>query len=303
MLGPESPARRGKLAAYLGTCAAGIALFLYGVERFFPRRFSGEALGTLHRWKGWAYLSMLVGVAVIVFAIRRYGNERPRTDVDASDFRARYDGMMLALSGLASAIVLGIVGRDLFTNTSGPPEGSMRLMNLFTYNYSRPWPDSLNYTGPIVAFTVAGAVLSLGLMFERFRTQATSLFCIAAALWTAWGLDIYLYKCAPHWGQRETILAYYVDRTDPNQPFVAYQMNWKGENFYTSNKVPAFVSSGEPFKKWVDEQKARGIRRVYFTSEQGRLGSLKRELGDPPKFTKLTDEKLNNKFFLARIDF
>jgi len=118
-----------------------------------------------------------------------------------------------------------------------------------------------------------------------------------------WGLDVYLYKCAPHWGQRETILAYYADRTDPNQPFVAYQMNWKGENFYTSNKVPAFVSSGESFKKWVDDQKSRGIKRIYFTSEQGRLGSLKRELGDPPKFERLTDEKLNNKFFLARLEF
>ena len=78
------------------------------------------------------------------------------------------------------------------------------------------------------------------------------LFAAAAVLWTAWGLDVYLYKAAPHWGQRETILAYYRDRTNENQPFVAYQMNWKGENFYTGNRVPAFVSSGEKFKEWVE---------------------------------------------------
>ena len=80
-------------------------------------------------------------------------------------------------------------------------------------------------------------------------------------------------------------------------------MNWKGENFYLGNQVPAFVSSGEKFKQWVDEQKNHGIRRIYFTSEHGRGGALKRELGDPPKYVELTDKKLNNKFFLARVEF
>jgi hypothetical protein len=80
-------------------------------------------------------------------------------------------------------------------------------------------------------------------------------------------------------------------------------MNWKGENFYTGNKVPAFVSSGERFKQWVDDQRKAGVKHIYFTSEHGRAGSLKRELGDPPKFVELTDKNVNNKFFLARMDF
>jgi 4-amino-4-deoxy-L-arabinose transferase-like glycosyltransferase len=302
-LGNGSPARRGKLGAYLGATTAGVGLVLYGVERFFPRRLSGEALGAAHPWKGWAWLSILAGLGAIAVAIRRFGSYG--TGVAAPDAAPNtdYDRAVFAVAGFASAVVLAVVGRDLFASGAGFQEGSQRLMHLFTYNYSRPWPDSLNYQGPLVAFTVGGAALSIGLMSARWRAQAATLFCVAAGLWTAWGLDVYLYKCSPHWGQRETILAYYKDRTDPNQPFVAYQMNWKGENFYTSNKVPAFVSSGEPFKRWVEDQKNHGVKRVYFTSEQGRLGALKRELGDPPKFTKLTDEKLNNKFFVARVDF
>jgi hypothetical protein len=303
LLGHGSPARPGKLAAYLGATALGVATSVYGMQRLFPRRFTGEALGAAHPWKGWAYVCLAIGVALVVAGIRKFGNRDESTTERKDEREQGYDGAMLAVAGLISAIVVMVVGRDLFASGSSTAEGSQRLMHLFTYNYSRPWPDSLDYKGPLAAFSVAAAAASLGFMFKRFRPHAATLFCVAAGLWTAWGLDVYLYKCAPHWGQRETVLAYYKDRTNPNQPFVAYQMNWKGENFYTGNKVPAFVSSGEPFKKWIEEQKSRGIKRVYFTSEQGRLGSLKRELGDPPRFVKLTDEKLNNKFFVARVDF
>jgi hypothetical protein len=80
-------------------------------------------------------------------------------------------------------------------------------------------------------------------------------------------------------------------------------MNWKGENFYTGNKVPAFVSSGEKFKEWVNAQKANGIRRVYFITEHSRGGSLRRELGDPKSYKEITDKALNNKFVVARIEF
>ena len=33
--------------------------------------------------------------------------------------------------------------------------------------------------------------------------------CAAAISWSAWGVNVYLVKTAPHWGQRETVLAYY----------------------------------------------------------------------------------------------
>ena len=42
---------------------------------------------------------------------------------------------------------------------------------------------------------------------------------------------------------------------------------------------------------------------MYFTTEHGRIGSLKSELGNPKDFTKITNEELNNKFFIARVRF
>ncbi len=302
MLGEGSPARPGKLARYVALCTAAVALAVYGIARLFPRKLLGEALTHPPSWKGWAILCIVLGTAVALFAVRRLGAPEP-SPPDLGGPEARYESAMLSALGIASAIVIGLVGRDLFASGLGGVEAQMRLLQLFTYNYSRPWPDTLDFTGALVGFTVVAAVLSLGLTVRRFRRHAMMLFCAATAVWTAWGLDIYLYKSAPHWGQRETILAYYRDRASPDQPLVAYQMNWKGENFYTSNKVPAFVSSGERFKDWVNEQKNHGIARVYFITEHARVGSLRRELGDPKKFSEITDKKLNNKFLVGRVEF
>ena len=298
-LGEGSPARPGKLAQYLAGATASVALTVYGIARLFPRKIGGEAITGPAPWKGWGALCIGLGVVAAVYAVRKFGAAEPR---DPDEEARRYERSMLAVLGLASVVVVVLVGRDLFTDTLST-RGQLRLMDLFTYNYTRPWPDTLDYTGTLVGFTLTLAVLSLGLTVRRLRRHAAALFCAAATVWAAWGLDIYLYKCAPHWGQREALLAYYRDRTSPDEPFVAYQMNWKGENFYTSNKVPAFVSSGEPFKRWVDDQKAKGIHHIYFISEHGRLGSLKRELGDPKSFTELTDKALNNKFFVARVTY
>jgi 4-amino-4-deoxy-L-arabinose transferase-like glycosyltransferase len=301
MLGKGTAARPGKLPHYFAASGAGLALVIYGVARLFPRRFMGEALGHPPGSKAWGILLVLLGSAAVVAAVRFFGAKAEERE--AATPERRYDDAMLAVLGLASAAVVVLVGRDMFTTGFGGVEGQVRLLHLFTYNYSRPWPETLDFTGTLVGFTVVGAILSLGLMVNGLRTQASFLFATAAVLWTAWGLDVYLYKTAPHWGQRETILAYYKDRTNENQPFVAYQMNWKGENFYTGNRVPAFVSSGEKFKEWVNQQKTNGIKRVYFITEHSRTGTLRRELGDPKSYKEITDKALNNKFVVARIEF
>jgi hypothetical protein len=108
-------------------------------------------------------------------------------------------------------------------------------------------------------------------------------------------------KTAPHWGQHEIMEAYYRDRKDPKEMLIAYQMNWKGENFYTSNHVPAFVSTGSTFTNWLKDQKAKGVHTMYFVTEHGRVGGLKSEVA-PKQYTELTDKTLNNKFVLIRTE-
>jgi hypothetical protein len=298
LLGAGSPARDGRLGAYAAGCLASVTLLLYGIFRFFPRRLLGEALGYEPR-RVWAYACVAAGIAGLIVTVRKFGARTEAPD----DPVARHDSAMLSALGIGSAVLVALAGRDLFTTGPGSGGGPVRLMQLFTYNYSRPFPETLDFRGALIAFTVVASLLSLGLAASTFRRHAAALLCATGVVWAAWGLDVYLYQCAPHWGQRETLLAYYKDRKSSEYPLVAYQMNWKGENFYAGNRMPAFVSSGEKFKNWVTEQKAKGVDVMYFTTEHGRVAALKRELGDHKSFTELTDKALNNKFLMLRVEF
>jgi hypothetical protein len=153
--------------------------------------------------------------------------------------------------------------------------GQVRLLHLFTYNYRRPWPPSLDFSLVLKAFVVAAAVLTLLLIIPRARRA----------------------------GQRELIVAYHrATREVPGQ-VIAYQMNWKGENFYMGNRVPAFVTSGKKFQDFILDEKKKGAKTFYFLTEHGRAGSLSNELGTPRFFDKLTTPEVNNKFVLVRARF
>jgi len=95
--------------------------------------------------------------------------------------------------------------------------------------------------------------------------------------------------------------AYYRDRKDADEPLVAYQMNWKGENFYTSNRVPAFVSTGSTFTAWLKGQRDKGVKTMYFVTEHGRTAGLRGEVA-AKSYKELTDAKLCNKFILVKAE-
>ncbi len=209
---------------------------------------------------------------------------------------------VLVALGIGAALVTLLVGHDLFTSRPNDVVVTMRLIHLVSYNYSRPWPNWLRFEPVMVAFT---AVATFGLacfaMGRRVRPHGTVLFGVVSCLWVAWCLDHYLVKIAPHWSQRETVLEYY-KRRKPQEWRGADQMNWKGENIYTGNRLITFVSTGEKFKRWLDEQRNSAHPVVFVTTEHTRLSALKREAGKYRKFDVLTDKTLNNKFTLVRIE-
>ena len=332
LAGTDLPRGRA-LAVYLGGITASVTLAVYGVMRFFPGAITGRLAGDKApapvKWLGW--LCLALAVALAYWVIRRVKGDAPAPSSDdrgsapgesfalsagaepapggaaaaaggAIDSRV-YDGIVIGAAAVASAFVLVIAGRDMFYTLPGDIEGQARLMHLFTYNYRRPWPTSLDFKAILTAFTFVPAVLSLLFAVPRLRAHAAVGLLATSVLWAAWGVNVYLYKAAPHWGQRETMLAYFKDRKSPDELMISYQMNWKGENFYTGNKTPAFVSSGAKFKEFIDEQKNKGVKTLYFTTEHGRSQSLKSEIGPHASFDALTDEKLNNKFFMARVRF
>jgi len=131
--------------------------------------------------------------------------------------------------------------------------------------------------------------------FRAIRRQMVAAFCTFAVVWALWGLDVYMMKLSPHWGQHEIMQAYYADRANAEEILVAYQMNWKGENIYTGNHVPAFVSSGQTFQTWLKGQKDKGVRVMYFVTEHSRTGGLRSEV-NAKAYKEITDKALCNKF-------
>ncbi len=288
---PERAPTGAGLVAYLTLMAGAALLFLGGVLELGSASIVGRVPPPAA--SPFAAAVCLAGaVALLVLAMRRW----PAADANGNaDTRA-----VLALFGLAGAIVVLLVGRDLASPND--PEGPARLTYLASYNYARPWPPNLDFHGVLGAVTVMAALAGAALSVPRVRHHAAVLVACVSVWAAAWALDVYLVRAAPHWGQRETILEYYKRRKGPEEPLAAYQMNWKGENFYTGNHVPAFVSSGAKFKSWLQEARDTGTRVVFFTTEHSRESTLKTELGKVKRYDKLTDKDFNNKFFLVRVE-
>ncbi|HEU5073994.1 MAG TPA: hypothetical protein VFU02_07470, partial [Polyangiaceae bacterium] len=208
----------------------------------------------------------------------------------------------LMLLALVAGFSVAFVGRDLLVAHGDRLPGEVLFMQLFTYQYKRPWPEHLDFGSTLLAFSALTAVLCVCLGPRITRFSAAVGLCTLAIVWAAWGANFYLVQAAPHWGQRESIAAYYRARAPQESPLVAFQMNWKGENFYTGNHLAAFVRSGEPFQKWLKQKRAAGARTLYFTTEPSRFDALKRELGTYKSFRVLTDDRVNNKFAIAKVE-
>jgi 4-amino-4-deoxy-L-arabinose transferase-like glycosyltransferase len=300
------PGKRGSLAAYLGGLAGGLTLMVLGIARtqsgsFFGTKAGGSSLAPASPIVGG--LLAAAGLAMVVVSVRFFGSASERArDPDEDPDAGTHTSRIFAGGALASALLLVLVARDLIVKPDNADQpGAIRLLHLFTYNYRRPWPDSLDFSAALTGFGAVAVVLAVALAVRAVRAHAIAGMCAFAVVWALWGLDVYMTETAPHWGQHEVIEAYYADRSSPDELLVAYQMNWKGENFYTGNRVPAFVSSGATFTNWLKQKRDQGSKVMYFITEHGRIGGLKSEVG-AKSYREVTDKNLCNKFVLVRAE-
>jgi hypothetical protein len=329
VLGHRPLVRRGLLPIYALGIGLGAALATYGASRAWPGSVFGAAPAAGAEGSfGLAIIVAFVGLAVtalVAFALRspdggqdELATRRVSAATDVSPYRGGvkvegetvedsrrrgHEQLMIAGAALLGAFVLVLVGRDLVIKPEGSDQpGAIRLLQLFTYNYRRPWPESLDFAAILGGFTAIGALLSIGIAIRATRRHAAAAFCAFALVFSLWGLDVYMVKTSPHWGQHEVIEAYYKDRKGPEEVLVAYQMNWKGENFYMGNRVPAFVSSGATFQTWLKKQKEeKGAKVMYFITEHSRTGGLRGEV-NAKSYKELTDKTICNKFVLVRAE-
>jgi hypothetical protein len=99
---------------------------------------------------------------------------------------------------------------------------------------------------------------------------------------------------SPHWTQRDLFWEYY-HQSSADEPIGAYLMNWRGETFYSRNRVRQLKEN----RKLAEFMAGPGDRK-WLLVEQGRLSALRQALG--PDVRLRVVESRNNKFALTVAD-
>ncbi len=322
-LGKGRVSEAQKRGAWLAATLLGVALAAYGLSRLVPGTFFGN-----FDPKNPAPAAAGVGIAlgatglILAFVARRFAteNEPPEATEDGSvETPSSYvKSAMIGAVALAGAFCAALVTRDLASRPEADIKGQERLIQLYTYRYDRLWPKELSFTPALLGFGLAVTILMLVLVARAWRRQAVVALLACATLFSAWTLDVYMMKIAPHWGQRPLFEAYYRDRRSVKEPVVAFEMNWKGENFYSGGRLIEFgngmgqgATAGERgsdrMRTWLADMKNK-TGAVYFVTEFSRVSKiddmLRGVLGAPPNGNRwteqVTNEQVTNKFVLVR---
>jgi 4-amino-4-deoxy-L-arabinose transferase-like glycosyltransferase len=217
-----------------------------------------------------------------------------------------------------TAAAVALVGVPLLllvtVDLVGTKQDAQHFLWLFSYDYihsphGRPWPESLDFTGTLIAFSAVFAVGSLALVWARARRAALVGLGAAAVLFTYFLLDGYMRDVAPFWSQKDLIATYYRHRASPAERLIAYQMYWRGETFYTKNEIyegptedrTVFDQDGadEKLKDWIARNRGH---RAFILFEHGQRGHLIQLIPIETQASfKVLDER-NNKFSVAQVD-
>jgi 4-amino-4-deoxy-L-arabinose transferase-like glycosyltransferase len=236
----------------------------------------------------------LLALGVLLAALARWDLARRQTRPMPGP-----PGAALGASLLAGACLVAFVGRDLSWVTSARPQGYERLIHLFVYNYERPWPEHLDYRPILTGFAAAAALTVAAASIRAWRAVAARALAGVAVLLCLWGVNVYMTDLAPHWGIRELVARYYAERSSSEEPLVAWQMNWKGENFYTGNRVYVFAETdNKRIGKWLAAHKGK---RAFVVLEHKRLARL-RELVPGRPIRELSTKRDNNKLLLVTLE-
>jgi len=185
------------------------------------------------------------------------------------------------------------------------------LPDLYVYNYDRPYPErelaelhpGLRFGPFLLSFAVrpfvstlsgAGGMAMLAAYLarsRRFLVGALAAVAVAFALYVSW---IHWRELSPHWSQRDLLWTYLAERSSPDEPIVAYYMNWRGETFYSRNLVRQ-VQDAAQMKEIADRPS-----RSWVIVERARFGALQKAVGQGP--TLRIADRSTNKFYLVELD-
>jgi 4-amino-4-deoxy-L-arabinose transferase-like glycosyltransferase len=205
----------------------------------------------------------------------------------AEDPKSRLSGY----SAILIAMVFAVAIRDLVNDPQ-------HLVNLFTYKYDRDYPREINPRAFLIALSAVAGVAMAATWALRQKANALLAFGATGIVFGVWISHYHFNMLAPHWSQAHLFETYFEERK-ADEPLYAYQLNWRGETFYSRNKVIQVKEDGanERMRAFVDRP-----GREFIVTEQSRYHTLKNVLS-PDKREKLQIiDKSNNKFYLCVVE-
>ena len=130
---------------------------------------------------------------------------------------------------------------------------------------------------------------------------------LVGVVWSGFLADKILVELSPHWSQKHVIASYYSHRKSPDEKLIAWQLYWRGENFYTKNAIYSSVDpnertvflgdhNAEKMQKWFAHHTGR---RVFFVVERTRFEALRSLLPPQDRASLTIVDESNNKIYLA----
>ncbi len=188
----------------------------------------------------------------------------------------------VGMIAVVALVIVGVVAKDLVvdpvTKAKGVIDGHTQLVGLFIYKYSRPYPEgeAYNFFLPLLTFSIIFGTTFIGWTINSFRRFSIVLTLLAGLAFSHFISQHYMVQLAPHWTQKHIIEEYYLLRESDEERLVAFQMNWKGENFYTGNRVIPYVSTrNKQFDEWVGKHRGQ---RHFFLTEHSRFERMNRRI-------------------------
>jgi hypothetical protein len=137
----------------------------------------------------------------------------------------------------------------------------------------------------LLVFSIMAAVAVATIFWVPIRRVGMAATFAVALAFTVYAIDYYMPTLTPHWSQKYLINTYYDLRKDASEHLLAWQMNWRGENFYTKSEIWDYTDSPDQDyqtvfmsldnTQFLNYLKARPGKKYFLITEKGRVDGLK----------------------------
>lgn len=198
------------------------------------------------------------------------------------------------LAGFVWVVIAALVGASAADLIDDP----QNLVSLFTYKYDREYPRDLYAREFLIAFvSIFGTGMVLAHVLKRRSWQLAS-FAGLAVVTGLWCSHHHFNMLSPHWSQYHLWQTYYEER-EGDEPIYAYQLNWRGESFYSRNRTLQIMGKGASRRmRELVEQPGR----EFIITEQSRYDSLRSVLPAEYRDKLRILDQSNVHFYLMVVD-